>query len=81
MAVLRAFPRVIHRIVIQVYVITDKVYAQGSGLIAEDGSWRIAQIHLGSTKHTVFFKVSDESRRGVVATSNRITVFLHGRGD
>ena len=58
---------------IQGFIITNKEYPQGSALIDENGYWRIKQIHLGATSHTVFFRLYDEASR-CIAESEKITV-------
>ncbi|MCX5687966.1 MAG: hypothetical protein NTV71_04965, partial [Candidatus Omnitrophica bacterium] len=48
---------------IQGFVITDREYEQGSSSVDNNGFWKINEIHLGATTHSLFFRISDESGR------------------
>jgi len=58
---------------IQGFVITNKEYAQDTGIINEEGFWMIQQIHLGGSSHIVFFRIYDNSGK-CIAESEKITL-------
>ena len=60
---------------IQGFVITDKIYDQGSTMIDNNGYWVIREIHLGGTKDKLFFEIFDEAGRRV-AKSEDILIYL-----
>ena len=58
---------------IQAFVRTNEVYEQGSGLLDADGCWRLDQVHLGSLRNNLYFRIFDEAGR-TIATSEEILV-------
>jgi len=56
------------------FVITDKVYEQGSSYVDNKGYWKINEISLGATTHKLFFRIYDESGHKI-AESKKITIF------
>ncbi|MCP5051189.1 MAG: hypothetical protein GY940_28750 [bacterium] len=58
---------------IQGFVITDQEYPQASAIVDSQGFWSIDQIHLGTRKHKLFFRIFDEAGR-LYAESDTIEV-------